>query len=86
MSSAIRHKGVQLIVGGWTFFIGENLLLSENRDYLVEELGEKTYRNIYGCLSTLACGSVCNKTIVWPILILLYSAVTRSSLCLASLR
>lgn len=56
--SALSHKGVQLIVGGWTFFIAENLILSENRDFLVGELGETTYRNLYGTLSTAACGCV----------------------------
>ena len=58
MASALGHRGVQLIVGGWTFFIAENLILSENREYLVSELGESGYRNVYGCLSTLACGSI----------------------------
>jgi hypothetical protein len=54
--SALGHKGVQLIVGGWTFFIAENLILSENREYLVGELGERSYKNLYGALSTIACG------------------------------
>jgi uncharacterized membrane protein len=57
-SQALSHKGVRLIAGGWTFFIAENLVLSENRDMLVDSLGESGYRSVYGTLSTLACGSI----------------------------
>ena len=40
-------------------FIGENLLLSSNRDMLVEELGgEERYKQLYGALSTAACGTI----------------------------
>ena len=58
MASALSNRGVQLIVGGWAFFITENLVLSENRECLVHEFGESTYRNVYGSLSTLATGSI----------------------------
>lgn len=33
-------------------------MLSENREWLVAQLGESGYRNMYGALSTLACGSI----------------------------
>lgn len=55
---ALSHKGVRLIAGGWTFFIAENLVLSENREALVEHLSESGYRNLYGTLSTIATGSI----------------------------
>ena len=44
--------------GGWIFFIAENLILSENRTYLIEQLGDDGYHAVYGTLSTLAVGSI----------------------------
>jgi prenyl protein peptidase len=44
--------------GGWSFFIAENLILSENRTYLIEQLGDDGYHAAYGTLSTLAVGSI----------------------------
>jgi len=58
LSQALTHKGVRFIAGGWTFFIAENLVLSENRETLVDRLGEAGYRNLYGSLSTVACASI----------------------------
>lgn len=56
---AFNHKGVKLIVGGWSFFIAENLILSQNREAIVQKLGsEKKYLACYGALSTFACASV----------------------------
>lgn len=45
-------------VGGWTFFLLENVLLSENRTYLLSRLGDAGYHAVYGACSTLAMGSV----------------------------
>mmetsp|Transcript_24415 Transcript_24415/g.35695 ORF Transcript_24415/g.35695 Transcript_24415/m.35695 type:complete len:307 (+) Transcript_24415:22-942(+) len=45
-------------VGGWSFFIAENFILSENRTYLIQELGEDGYHYLYGSLSSAACGSI----------------------------
>ena len=51
-------------VGGWTFFIAENVLISENRDYLRSALrgadgsaedGDFRYHALYGPISTAAC-------------------------------
>jgi hypothetical protein len=44
--------------GGWIFFIAENLILSENRTYLIDQLGDDGYHAAYGTLSTLAVGSI----------------------------
>ena len=56
---SFSHKGVKLIVGGWSFFIAENLILSQNRQYVVEKLGsERKYLALYACLSTFACASI----------------------------
>eukprot|EP00521_Asterionellopsis_glacialis_P014604 CAMPEP_0195294426 /NCGR_PEP_ID=MMETSP0707-20130614/14955_1 /TAXON_ID=33640 /ORGANISM="Asterionellopsis glacialis, Strain CCMP134" /LENGTH=347 /DNA_ID=CAMNT_0040355399 /DNA_START=563 /DNA_END=1603 /DNA_ORIENTATION=- len=45
--------------GGWTFFIVENVVLSENRSWLIDTLGgEERYHGCYGVLSTGAMISV----------------------------
>jgi uncharacterized membrane protein len=49
-------------VGGWSFFIAENLILSENRGRIIEALGdderETNYHRLYGSLSTAATASI----------------------------
>ncbi|KAG7344499.1 NnrU nitric oxide reduction family protein [Nitzschia inconspicua] len=45
-------------VGGWTFFILENTVLSENRTYLIDRLGDDQYHAVYGTCSTLASVSI----------------------------
>lgn len=58
-SKAFSHKGFRYISFGWSFFIVENLVLSENRSQIIEYLGdEKYYHYIYNSLSTFACSSV----------------------------
>lgn len=44
--------------GGWAFFIAENAILSENRTYLIAELGDRGYHGAYGSLSTAAMASI----------------------------
>jgi hypothetical protein len=43
---------------GWTAFILENLILSENRQTIIEAFGDDNYHLAYSSLSTLACGSI----------------------------
>ena len=51
--------GLKLIAGGWSFFIAENLILSHNRERIVELLnGEKNYWYLYSTLSTASCISI----------------------------
>jgi len=45
-------------VGGWSFFITENVVLSENRTSIIDSLGEQRYHLLYGALSTAACVSI----------------------------
>lgn len=45
-------------VGGWSFFIVENLVLSENRSYLISRFGDDAYHLAYGALSTAAMTSI----------------------------
>jgi uncharacterized membrane protein len=55
---AIQNQGVRWISAGWIGFIAENLILSENRQYIIENLGDDNYHYLYSTLSTLACGSI----------------------------
>ena len=52
------HKGVRYITLGWTGFITENLVMSHNREYIIDYLNEYNYHLIYNTLSTAAMISV----------------------------
>eukprot|EP00586_Coscinodiscus_wailesii_P023809 CAMPEP_0172501892 /NCGR_PEP_ID=MMETSP1066-20121228/154856_1 /TAXON_ID=671091 /ORGANISM="Coscinodiscus wailesii, Strain CCMP2513" /LENGTH=282 /DNA_ID=CAMNT_0013276937 /DNA_START=94 /DNA_END=942 /DNA_ORIENTATION=+ len=45
-------------VGGWTFFIIENLILSENRTLIISRIGDDNYYYVYGTCSTAATASI----------------------------
>ncbi len=57
-SSSASASALKWAAGGWSLFIAENLLLSENRTYLIDRLGDDGYHGLYGTLSTVAMGSV----------------------------
>ena len=50
LASAASRKSPLLkwAAGGWTFFILENAVLSENRTYLIQQLGDDQYHAVYG--------------------------------------
>lgn len=54
----LKNRGVQFIGAGWIGFIAENLILSENREYIIEHFGKDNYHLLYNTLSTVACGSI----------------------------
>lgn len=54
----LKSRGVKWIGLGWTGFIVENLVLSQYREQIIGEYGDKVYHNVYNTLSTLACGSI----------------------------
>jgi hypothetical protein len=56
--SARKSPLVRWAAGGWTFFIAENAVLSENRTYLINHLGDDNYHALYGTFSTIACVSI----------------------------
>ena len=58
LRSALQSRGAKWIAVGWTAFIGENLILSHNRDEIISNFGAKTYNYTYSFLSTAACGSI----------------------------
>jgi len=56
---AIRNsQSLKWAVGGWSFFIAENFVLSENRTWIIEKYGDDAYHYVYGTLSTAACASI----------------------------
>jgi len=55
--AALTSSPMKWAVGGWSFFIAENYILSENRTYLISNLGDDAYHVAYGTLSTAAMGS-----------------------------
>lgn len=57
-ASKLVSPAMKWAVGGWSFFILENLVLSENRTYIINELGDDGYHMAYGTLSTCAMASV----------------------------
>lgn len=58
MHRVFSHTGVRWITLGWAAFIGENLVLSHNRDAIIEQFGRSVYFNTYGTLSTAATVSI----------------------------
>ncbi|KAL7467254.1 hypothetical protein ACHAXS_007497 [Conticribra weissflogii] len=57
-ASALLSTSMKWAVGGWTFFILENFILSENRTFLISQVGDDGYHIAYGTLSTAAMSSV----------------------------
>ena len=58
MSASMLSKPMRWALGGWSFFIVENFVLSENRTYLIDNFGDDAYHYAYGALSTAAMSSV----------------------------
>lgn len=54
----VSHRAVRCIGLGWIGFVGENLVLSENREKIIEVAGERNYHLGYSTLSTCACGLI----------------------------
>ena len=63
-ASSRRRRGVVASprptrpAGGWCFFVAENAVLSENRAWFIERVGERAYRGCYGLCSTASLASV----------------------------
>ena len=54
----LSHSGVKWISLGWSAFILENVLLSHNREYIIDRFGSNNYHLTYNVLSTAACSSI----------------------------
>jgi hypothetical protein len=48
--AVLRDKGVLFIGLGWGGFIAENLILSENRTWIIERFGETNYITVRACV------------------------------------
>ena len=57
-ASFLRTKGVRWIGLGWSAFIAENLILSDNREYIIQQFGDQNYHMLYNTLSTGATTSI----------------------------
>ena len=58
MSTLLAHKGVRWITIGWTGFIAENVILSHNREWIIDRFGKQKYHGVYNILSSAACLSI----------------------------
>jgi len=58
ISLARSNATIRWAAGGWSFFIVENAVLSENRTWIIDELGDDNYHLVYGAFSTLATASI----------------------------
>jgi len=57
-NTSFASGGVKWVAGGWTLFLAENVILSENREWICSRYGENAYHAGYNTLSTAACGSI----------------------------
>lgn len=58
LQQLVKTKGFKLITFGWIGFITENVLLSHNREYIINEYGSNNYHTTYNILSSISCGSI----------------------------
>mmetsp|Transcript_20796 Transcript_20796/g.51567 ORF Transcript_20796/g.51567 Transcript_20796/m.51567 type:complete len:273 (-) Transcript_20796:152-970(-) len=58
IKSSASHSLVRWAAGGWTLFVVENAVLSENRTWLIDSMGDDNYHAFYGTLSTIATVSI----------------------------
>lgn len=59
LRASLGTPAMRWAVGGWSFFIAENIILSENRDALQSLLGSSfNYHCLYGGLSSFATASI----------------------------
>lgn len=56
--SVFGSPQMRLAAGGWVFFVVENAVLSENRTWLIDYLGDDNYHLLYGTFSTAATASI----------------------------
>jgi len=54
----LRDRGVRWVGLGWTAFLAENIVLSENRTWIISAIGDTGYHTAYSALSTAATASI----------------------------
>lgn len=58
VTALTRSSQIKWAVSGWAFFIAENAILSENRTWIIDQMGDDGYHTMYGTFSTAAMVSV----------------------------
>lgn len=58
LQQALADKAVKWIGLGWIGFISENVIISDNREWIIENYGNNNYHMAYSMLSTLTSGSI----------------------------
>lgn len=61
LTTALKSSEAKWAFGGWTLFIAENAIISENRKYFIEDLfngDDQMYHLMYGTCSTIATGYI----------------------------
>lgn len=58
MQQALADRAVKWIGLGWLGFISENLIISDNREWIIENYGNNNYHMAYSALSTITSGSI----------------------------
>jgi len=53
-----KSAGLRWIGFGWVGFISENLVISENREAIINRIGDENYHFAYNSLSSCACASI----------------------------
>ena len=56
--AVLRDRGVRWIGLGWCGFLAENIVLSENRTWIISAIGDTGYHATYSALSTAATASI----------------------------
>mmetsp|Transcript_1225 Transcript_1225/g.1735 ORF Transcript_1225/g.1735 Transcript_1225/m.1735 type:complete len:316 (-) Transcript_1225:63-1010(-) len=57
-ANMITNPAFRWAAGGWSFFIAENWIISENRSKIINVIGEDNYHYMYGTISTAAMASI----------------------------
>lgn len=60
----LAHKGCRWILLGWTGFLAENIILSENRETIITKTSDKFYHRFYNTCSLAACASIAYGTLI----------------------
>lgn len=58
LQQALANKAVKWIGFGWIGFITENVIISDNREWIISNYGNNNYHMAYSLLSTLTSGSI----------------------------
>lgn len=58
LQQAASSKAVRWIGFGWIGFITENVVISDNREWIIQNYGNDNYHMAYSLLSTLTSGSI----------------------------